>query len=134
MEITEIQNRIHQVILQLRRIQDTVKTPKFGVLYDGATEDRKLIVRQLINKKDEEGIKVWLKQELENCLPLLNVRELRGIAIRYGINPSGMDKSLLLFYIEKAKEAYVKKDRSPIHGGGKDCNDRIDQGNETAVP
>lgn len=104
MELTEIQNRIHLVILELRRIQDVVKHPKFTVAFEGADEATQKEAWDIINKRDANGLRHWLDDQMENCLALLSVRELRVIAIKYGISVAGMDKGQLLHYIEAAKK------------------------------
>lgn len=104
MELAEIQATIHTIALELRRINDLIKTPKFMLAWDYSSKESRNEVIDLLNSRDMDGLLDWQARHLNTCIAAFPVRDLRALARRLGINPTGLGKGLLLYKIEEAQK------------------------------
>lgn len=105
----------HEKLLQMRSIENTISSIRFGCLYDEATLEDKAKARQFIDSTDIVSLRKWLHQQAEKIdRALMNMRQLRNLARSYRIHGYiYLSKGQLLSAIYHAeKEGSNAKDSS----------------------
>jgi hypothetical protein len=104
-ELIRIQHRLHQKILKLRSIENTIISPKFERLWLDSDNNLKRQIRMIIKSGNKAGILKWIKEHPSFSLGEKPIHQLKLIAKRLSVsNYSRLSKVFLIQAIE-AKEA-----------------------------
>ena len=72
-----IARRIELQLNELRAIKHLMDSGLFIEVYEAANEEARMLADKMIENKDHNALKLWLRERRHNCIESCSLRELR---------------------------------------------------------
>ncbi len=104
MSVNRIILEVHNTLLELRNLHNTVSKPEFSETYDLATDSERSQIHEYIRLIDNYNLTLYLRKLSHTSLETLPIGELRLLAKKYGISYYATIPKSSLLSLLRAKE------------------------------